>query len=135
MASESVSDSHRDYITTETSSIAPPRLPPPAGLQLPHYQNSESRPWSSSSSQFPHSQTSPGVPGLAAEVSEHRAAVSRHLLPLLVTSQTSHRLLRSDQLPSNDSGQHSKKRRRVEESQGSVSPNLVSRSNLSADSS
>lgn len=128
MASESASGSQR----TTNDAPAPPRLPPPTGLQLPHqHQPAYTRPWSSSGAQHQ-------FPAFGLEVAEPRVTTPRHLrLPPLDTSHAtiSHRPLSHGQLHTADTEYHPSKKRRVEVSQGSVSPNLVSREILVADAS
>jgi hypothetical protein len=135
MASGSESDSQRENISSSKTSIAPPRLPPPLRLQLSHIGTSNARPWTSSSDQHSLPPLSE-ISALEVEAREHRAAGSRHLrLPPLDTSQASHRPLSGDQLPSVNWNHYPSKRRRVEQQHGGDSPNLVSRSELTADSS
>jgi hypothetical protein len=134
MASGSESDSQRENITI-TDSVAPPRLPLPPSLQLSHTSTADSRPWNSSSSLQSLRRLSQ-VHSLEMDANDFRAGGSRHLrLPPLDTSAASHRPLSNDQLPSVALDHHPNKRRRIEEPRRGGSPNVVSRSYSTADSS
>ena len=133
MASGSTSDTRYDN-RARASSVAPPRLPLPHGVELPQYQTSSTRPWSSSSSQYSGHRI-PDLPSFNLSTTEQQSLLPRHLqLPPLDTSLASHRPL-GDQLYAVDFGHHPSKRRRAEQSHRSPSPKLVSRSILNADSS